>query len=593
MAIALYADKINQMPGLIKDVKKSVTDYKSELSALKTKSLTINKSVCNLDDIISSIQTSSQTQEQKITSLDTFNNSSEEFISDAVRIDGDAAEIIKKRKDDFYDKYNYLKPECEKSGWEKFCGACKSVGQWCKDNWKAIGKILITVVIIAALGIATVLTGGILGVILAGAFWGALAGGLIGGVMGGLTSAMSGGAFLDGFADGALGGAVTGAIAGAVFAGIGALGVVAGKSIQCLSTLGKAIKVTSKVTMATSLGLDGFDILSMGIGLFDSSNPLVKFNRQLHSNALYNGFQITVNAIAIFTAGAASALKCFVAGTMILTAAGLVAIESIKAGDRVISTNIDTFEIAEKTVVETYIRETVELVHLTINGELIKTTSEHPFYVKDVGFVKAGELVVGNEVLDSSGNVLVVENIKVEITDEPTKVYNFQVDDFHTYHVGGNGVLVHNANYNNGASKTKYDNIEFDSLSGKDLTKVTTDIRTNGGSPIEIPDNATAIAQSKSGYQQVKYKWNDGTYSYEARWHTETPGAAKYDNGTTWVATKTTPGNANGVKKVVEVKVGDSWVSESTWNQAVKANQAGTATEAQKQMLQDGHYQAK
>jgi intein/homing endonuclease len=46
-------------------------------------------------------------------------------------------------------------------------------------------------------------------------------------------------------------------------------------------------------------------------------------------------------------------------------------------------------------------------VHLTINGELIKTTFDHPFYVKDVGFVNAGELKVGNEVLDSSGNVLV------------------------------------------------------------------------------------------------------------------------------------------------------------------------------------------
>ena len=146
---------------------------------------------------------------------------------------------------------------------------------------------------------------------------------------------------------------------------------------------------------------------------------------------------------------------------------------------------------------------------------------------------------------------------------------------------------------NKGGSNTKYDNIEFDSLSSNDLSKVTTDIRTNGGSPIEIPGNATAIAQSKNGYQQVKYKWSDGTYSYEARWHTETPGAAKYDNGTTWVITRKTPGNANGVQKVVEVKVGDSWVSESTWNQAVKANQAGTSTEAQKQMLQDGHYQAK
>lgn len=144
-----------------------------------------------------------------------------------------------------------------------------------------------------------------------------------------------------------------------------------------------------------------------------------------------------------------------------------------------------------------------------------------------------------------------------------------------------------------GAGKTKYDNIKFDSLSGDDLVKVTTDIRNNGGSPVNIPEKTKVIAQSKNGYQQIKYKWNDGNYNYEARWHTETPGAAQYDRGTTWVVTKTTPGNANGVQKVVEVKVGDSWVNESVWNQAVKANQSGTATEAQKQILQNGHYQAK
>lgn len=28
-------------------------------------------------------------------------------------------------------------------------------------------------------------------------------------------------------------------------------------------------------------------------------------------------------------------------------------------------------------------------------------------------------------------------------------MYNFQVEDYHTYHVGTNGVLVHNANYPN------------------------------------------------------------------------------------------------------------------------------------------------
>ena len=82
-----------------------------------------------------------------------------------------------------------------------------------------------------------------------------------------------------------------------------------------------------------------------------------------------------------------------------------------------------------------------------INGEEIITTETHQFYVNDRGFIKAGELAVGDELLDVNGNVLLVENFDVELIDEPVKVYNFQVEDFHTYHVSGFGVLVHNAEY--------------------------------------------------------------------------------------------------------------------------------------------------
>jgi len=56
--IELYAKQINQMPRLIQEAKKSVTDYKAELSRLQTKFLFINRSVCNLDSVISSIQSS-------------------------------------------------------------------------------------------------------------------------------------------------------------------------------------------------------------------------------------------------------------------------------------------------------------------------------------------------------------------------------------------------------------------------------------------------------------------------------------------------------------------------------------------------------
>ena len=72
-------------------------------------------------------------------------------------------------------------------------------------------------------------------------------------------------------------------------------------------------------------------------------------------------------------------------------------------------------------------------------------TIRPPVLCKNQGFIKAGELVIGYELLNSNCNVLLVENFDVELTEEPVKVYNFGVEDFHTYHVGRLGVLVHNA----------------------------------------------------------------------------------------------------------------------------------------------------
>lgn len=216
--IALYANKINQMPELIKDIKQSVIDYKSELSALKSKTLTINSSACDLDDVISSIQSSTQTQEDKVTSLDTFIQGCEEFITDVQRIDEDVADIIRQRKDDFYEAYYYLKPECEKNGWEKFCDGCKKVGEWCKEHWKLVVTIVIVAVAVVLLisGIGT----GIGAAILAGACWGAIFGAVIGGVSGGIMSKLQGGSFFAGFEDGAFSGAIGGAIGGAITGGL-------------------------------------------------------------------------------------------------------------------------------------------------------------------------------------------------------------------------------------------------------------------------------------------------------------------------------------------------------------------------------------
>lgn len=177
--IALYASNVSLMPGLISDVKNSVSNYVTELSALKSKTLNVNKSVCNIDEVINSIQSSTQTQEQKIDALDKFQQNSENFIADAVRIDCGVADIVNQSKDDFYEKYNYLKPECEKSDWEKFCEGLASANQWCKENWESVLSLILAVLIVVAvvaLCVATFGTGFALVAIGAAALVGAVVG---------------------------------------------------------------------------------------------------------------------------------------------------------------------------------------------------------------------------------------------------------------------------------------------------------------------------------------------------------------------------------------------------------------------------------
>jgi len=133
---------------------------KSELTSFKNKCQSVNRNICNLDDVISSISTSTQTQEQKVTSLENFSKSVEQFASDVAQIDGNVADMVNKNKDDFYDKYHYLKPDCEKGwlekGWDDFKSGCAKAGEWCKEHW----KIVVTVILVVAAIVVIVLTAG-------------------------------------------------------------------------------------------------------------------------------------------------------------------------------------------------------------------------------------------------------------------------------------------------------------------------------------------------------------------------------------------------------------------------------------------------
>lgn len=108
--------------------------------------------------------------------------------------------------------------------------------------------------------------------------------------------------------------------------------------------------------------------------------------------------------------------------------------------------------------------------------------------------------------------------------------------------------------------------------------------------PIKIPESANVKAKSMNeGYEQISYKWNDGIYKYEVRWHTRTPGAPK-DQGNTWVIQRTKPGNG-GQKPSTQFLIGDNeWVEGWKWYDAIKARKEGTATKEQIEILDRGHW---
>ena len=71
-------------------------------------------------------------------------------------------------------------------------------------------------------------------------------------------------------------------------------------------------------------------------------------------------------------------------------------------------------------------------------------TPLHPFYVVGVGFKHAKDLVYTDMLLTAQGKCAKIQSIEVESLDALETTYNLEVEDFHTYYVSDNNILVHN-----------------------------------------------------------------------------------------------------------------------------------------------------
>ena len=142
----------------------------------------------------------------------------------------------------------------------------------------------------------------------------------------------------------------------------------------------------------------------------------------------------------------AAAQSCFPRGTKVWTLTGPVPVEEIRRGDQVLSQDPESGELAYKPVLHTTARDPSPMIKVDLGSETITATRGHPFWVAGEGWRMAKQLQAGSRLHGTSGAVEIA-GVEEVPADEASFLYgyafNLIVDDFRTYFVGENRVLVH------------------------------------------------------------------------------------------------------------------------------------------------------
>lgn len=129
-------------------------------------------------------------------------------------------------------------------------------------------------------------------------------------------------------------------------------------------------------------------------------------------------------------------------GTAVWTERGRTPIEQIEPGDRVLAKEITSGELAYKPVLFRDAIDASAVREMRIAQDQISSSSGHHFWRDGIGWTKFIELSKNEPLHTATGMKRIIER-----TDEglPTKVYNLVVADFHTFFVGQEMVLCHDA----------------------------------------------------------------------------------------------------------------------------------------------------
>lgn len=236
-------------------------------------------------------------------------------------------------------------------------------------------------------------------------------------------------------------GAILGAISGLTGGALTALGYGA-RTVSALSFgIDAAVGTAWDMNVhGDSLGMALFSNIALA-GLIEGGSGMILDGLSDATRRAFRGADIDAPRSRQLPAASCS----FSADTLVQTPDGEKNIADISAGDAIMGYNEGADEVDVFVVTATHKQVHSTTLDVTIEGEIVHTTEEHPFLIvieDELQWTEAKHLNIGDTVLAADGSTGTVE--AVQVVDEPQVMYNLTVDLVATYLVGEQGWIVHN-----------------------------------------------------------------------------------------------------------------------------------------------------
>jgi hypothetical protein len=207
----------------------------------------------------------------------------------------------------------------------------------------------------------------------------------------------------------------------------------------------KPNKILSAIDFTADVFIPGYGLVKCGIsGGCSGIQIALEVAAVVPVGKLVKGGNLAFKAVKSL-----KACGCFIAGTLVMTPIGAVAIEDIKIGDVVLAYDETTARLVPQPVTAlirpepkaTYV---LSFINQDKETETFRATADHPWFTSQHNWVVTSDLKAGDRLETATAADVILT--KIALSGKVEATYNLEVNGQHTFLVGKNHIVVHNAN---------------------------------------------------------------------------------------------------------------------------------------------------